>query len=803
MVEGSGQNWEEDLYLEGDPFHVSTTVLDVRIKDTRRDPISLETAASLELVQQKTQFVDKVFEEIAPSDVNQRIDQELISWVKRIVFYVTTINNESGFRPISNSELRILVWEMWYVDNLHGLSVHGQKERHDGTSYPRTHLFESLLNGLKFTGITDLAFLLALLHHDDLEDLSFHKPDPSRDLLTDSERYRSTILQEGDMTSNTFGQLNARLFDLVAGVTNLKKSGEKKPTEIKELETTKDLIGKMLQYEPLVIVIRACERLHNLETLEGMRKAGKMISANGKIAESLAHLAPIVLSMGFRDLYKRMVTVCFGDVNRGAIQDFESLQQERLNARIGDTSVYRERLDGCLEDLKADPKVLFLAYRPKPFAEPDYADRKEIFNPDYKPSEKVDALDPLFRVEILVSDDSDIDRVKAMAVARLSGGVNTMIQERRGIVYIYNIHLGGRIEFRVRGLQGLRRDQSGVLKPKSANYPRGSDEPKVEGRLPRHLSARFQRLQEQLTGDTTPEQVRMLIREELLQPVKVALTPGSERDGVPQEIELPADAVVLDFALHIHKQILEVCQGALCYDSPASGKARVLAPFDRVFSSGADAVDPMISVTKGKEPQVSPSWVTYTRNPYTITAITELLRRKTPEEKQLLGKDYCEEIRKLLGLSPGVLEHFLLDDSEKNLDPSAEPHRIKNFHQKVGCLAEDPLKMLADKLKVDQLDVGIDFSDEPEVLKCFLTRFGRSFINLSFPEGQIDYLQGPNVAKRTKLKVRLNAVPGVNVSTYDLLSLIYQISRVHPLRIEGVALSAFFSREFKATYMLP
>ena len=768
------ESWLAQRRIEGDVMR--PTESDLVFKDERYDE------AFTERLREPFALVDSVLKDIQtreedgqPLDVHGRVDAELAVSIKRVIYHIFRTNCELKGKDYTISQLRILIWEMWYVDHLHGVTDYGQKLRNDGSSYSRSHLFGALLNAVTLTGITDLAFLLAILHHDDFEDLKkVHPPrKPQKDKLMISEQYKEDLLDRKKMLK----PMHDRLFNLVEGVTNIKGKDVSKRDQ--EVLNTVDLIRKMLDYEPLVMVVRLCDRLHNLQTLKGMREVGKNESADLKVVESLARLAPTALILGMRELYKGMVEACFLDSNESAIRDFNIHRNakivERLFKRINPDDPEKDVGQDLMERLQVlvdDPHVLYLAYKPKSFFEPEYGDPSRIYDNTYSPSKGLDALDPLFRIEVLVDAEENLDAVRTKLLAALTPGSQTGALERRGVHHIHNPRLGRRIEARVRTVREARLAQRGIF---LMNSPTGTPKDpqyslEVKKTMPEDLHARIDRFLSMVKEDTPVSGVQELIREILLQPTQVALTPGEE------SVELPGGATVVDFALKVHREMLGRCLGAHKLLTPSSGSAISLEPFDMVFKPGE--MDPMLEIIKGPEGvnQVKPGWKTYSSLPSTQKSINHRLEQLPRLEQMQLGQEHLLEVSRLLDLPLQVVIELLW--------PKGGAHPSFSLQELVGSGSLNPLEELSKKVDAkDGINFEVDLPNASGDLLLFLARFGRPFINLLFLEGQKDYVLDGR--PRTKLYLCFERAVGDKVPLYDFLSLAYQIRQVYPIKVSS------------------
>ncbi len=764
--------WTEGFYREVDPF--KDLAPGYVLKDERYDRKHLEEqAAGL------FPFIDEVCGSIESEEGS--IDQDLRNWMRRFVLHVTQVNEESGNRPYSRAELRVLIVELWHVDHLHGTGEFGQTPRNDGTSYPRSHLFGSVLNAISLTGITDISLILALLHHDDYEDLSeLHgpktAPKPDRSKLLALHLYGAQILPSDlppDFTGTPeefLNNLQERVHGLVESVTNMKRMDMGKSDQ--DILNIRALYGKVKDLGPFVLLIRACERLHNLGTLEGMRKARKAKNAALKVKETNEILAPLVEILGFSHLYRELMQACFVDVDQNprVLERFQTFRDQHIERRCEESgAVFRARVQSTVDD----PRVSFVAFAPwNPF-ESEYLRPEHLTEPDFDPSAQIDPWDPLFTLEVLTREPQAVTSVRDGLLASLTQGHLLSVHPyKQDTLLLYNPELGGRVAIRVQSQRQLRLAQRGCLSPSVRNFKPlvaapSAYTPLVEDKLPPEVEDRLERFID-LTRDSPPEVVREVMKRVLLHRRMTVLTPRGDA------VDLPRGATALDLAGTLHPRILQGFQAVRMREG-YHGSPTVLGPGDVLREGSVCEVifdDGQLNVETG--------WMHCTAEPSTRHFIEHALKRYPVAVRKEKAGRHLDELATLLAYDSEEIRRLL-----KSLFPE-----VIDVDNLIARGAINPLEMLAEQVeRKDGINFEIDLPNQGGVMEALLRRYGRPFLNLSFLDAQKDFERDGQA--RTKLPLRFGFENGVNLPLYELLALAYQISKTHPIKMSSTRFSRF------------
>lgn len=422
--------------------------------------------------------VDKVLNSVFEKghDSKGRIDEKLRTSIKNIVLLIQRKNAQLGIEPYSKQEITILVGEMWHTDHLHGHRI-----RDDGTVYSREHLFGAVENAIVYQSITDLDILLALLRHDDYEDLEEHSPKHKQELLFYEEAYNLLLQELGEDLSelkSTFRLLRRKTHRRVEGVTKLTSS--KLPEVDFELKTKLDIRQWFVEVmtEVSVALIKLCDKLHNTKTLKG--KAGK----KPERADLTAYLAvkvyaAIADALRLSLMREALIEAAFAHKNPKALARFVEKREERLikhlpqrrGLNVKPTSA-QEAFEGSLlsEKLRSlgssneqrSYGISSIVFSPKSFglcAKPG----DDVKDTAYDPFNKdIDPMDSMFEVVVTTDTAGDIQRVVEKIIStfkrdRVTGQVDVELEEIPPVVHpnegslikIFDPVLGGRVWIRV------------------------------------------------------------------------------------------------------------------------------------------------------------------------------------------------------------------------------------------------------------------------------------------------------------------------------------------------------------------
>jgi hypothetical protein len=655
-------------------------------------------------------------------EASLEIDEDLKMRIKELVLLIQRRNLAAGLSPYTDAEVQMLVWELWYVDFLHNTDV--RKPRADGTSYSRSHLFGALRNAVTVLGITDLTFLLAVIHHDDYEDVKVlhgsKKSSRQRNFLSAYELYEGEIdyadLNVGNFSGDPREYIKARLMEQhnwVSSVSVLKdigdvgvlvgKDGVPPGKKLKEFYNFYLFLESIDKYGLMVALLKLSDRKHNSGTFKGLvDKSGDEVAkfkaeATAKVYGEVAEI------IGCEEMRAGIVGDCFKFLKKDLVEEFESFRDSVIKRHLKrpaskkgeplspdaslevafDESLLNEKLLSLLElDRFNDSIIDFLAVVPACVGSSKYFDGGRIGDDDYSPTSEIDRLDPMFEVVVLVKSLKNveenrgrIDQMQERLVRALSPGAVMPLRKVNGSMTIFIPELGGRVNLRVTDTQGDMFSQSGFVKSRKKSGRR-----KFSARLPRVRDAALQEVVANIRGlvgepgtdDYRPGEYESVYSESerlLKKPTIQVFT----KSGVA--IELPARATVWDFAAKIHKDLVGKMSGATIRKSVFDEHPKHVLP-TRELKDG-DVVEVLID----GPPLVS------AMHQYFITkrvnTTRRALRRALSEGKDASdifreGRVHLEELADLFGAedSEDVLRYLALHIGQASM------YRFRDFYER-------------------------------------------------------------------------------------------------------------------------
>ncbi|MFA4814490.1 MAG: TGS domain-containing protein [Candidatus Gracilibacteria bacterium] len=704
-------------------------------------------------------FVDEVFDSLRQSGVDTPgfIDEELRTWGKQMVLLIQRRHRQFHFSLYSHRDIRILVTEMFHVDLLHRL--HRNKPlRDDGTLYSREHLFKSTRNAIVYEGITDLYYLVALLHHDDGEDLSeIHgvgKINP--ELLLMAEHYELEP-EEADSI-----QVLRRGVEMI--VRTLTKDQIVHKSDLSTEEDNFRLLLERLEKEVLVVLARLADRLHNLMTLEG--KAKRKPERAREIALTSLKVHARLAGVFAEILHDAMVEACTAHLNPNLLERFTTQRAERIQERV-----LLPCFRGCLDDVlkiagEKELSLKFIGYRPKSLGAS--VDASRVHEPDYDPfavdaeDDGIDPWDPMFETLILIKDPRDTDAVinaVTSAFRRPSerGAVTIEVHQeasmdasqREGtLIRIFDHKLGGRCFVRVITEEAEAKRVRGVF----ANEEQGE-----KLCIPPHYRQAVQRILDQTHRDATG--IFELAGVEFLNAAIFVLTPWGER------VTLPAGALALDFPAAIHEDVLDGCTDIVVRKGLWARPVKA-SPFS-VLKNG-DVVE--VKTGGGASSIVDPSW-SVLGNSHTRGALREVVHRKGREFQGQSGAQYLARLERLFNF-----------DSKRLL---GETRRVPID---VGALYLDPLEKLAQRhpeFATSPIEISVEVLDQPDMLAKLSHEFGRHGLSIvgNWLRFGRAFQKGGTGPSFKRVRGHVQSLDLERVPPYDVLRCLLEIDATYPLRV--------------------
>lgn len=822
-------------------------------------------------------FLESIFEQIRANggDVEAfersgLIDADFKHKIKKLLLIIQKRNLISGARPYTNSEMDILIWELWYSDFLHSPAV--RKPRGDGSSYSRSHLFGALENAVTYLGITDLPFLIACLHHDDYEDLDLlhtrfkreeirdesgrvifgevvydEKGDPiveqdrKREFLTAYDFYKDDInlndINLGDFCGDPQKYVDARLIEIHNWVLSVSK--------LKDLEDLdeEDLPPKLIidaynlylffeaidKYGLMVALLKLSDRKHNTGTLDGLVNKSGEERTRFKVSVTAKVYGQVALKVaGCKDMYAGIIGDCFKFLKPNLVRDFELYRDDVMKDRFRDVSrssgavsktklsrempveflfqqsLLKTRLDTFFaEDQKGDCVIDFLAVVPAKVGDSRYFDGLRIDDDNYSIISNIDSMDPMFEVVVLVNSPDAIVSTQRSLVSALSPEEVANLHKNNDAMTVFVPELNGRIRFRVVDTKSDLASQSGVVGRREKGGSRNLADrlPKIE----RAVLSRVVGLVRKAVDDLGVSAYADVYQhaELLARPTVTVFTKNGD------EMSLPSDATVLDFAAAVHERVMEFMSGAVVRSDFGLRGRHVLPTYKlqdgdivEVLTDGLSVLDLMHQ---------------YFLSDFDITGrkqMRKIMKRQLSDTKEMVDAGYLHvlKLESIFGISgSGLLNclgkylgylhmyrtrdwHFArLDDNDDRGDVdifNAAQERIieveNEICMQIAELEVNALEVLSEIIEVgDGIDVIVQMPDVEGTEMKFHAEFGTSMVNFDrYKENEYFYEDDLKVCK---LHIRMRLPGGEKPSVYELLKWIVEVSQRPEYRIQVVS----------------
>ncbi len=741
-------------------------------------------------------YVDELLDSIQAKGLDAKgfIDEDLRTACKQTILLIQRRHDQFQTPPYSREEIRILVSEMQYVDYLH--RVHRKTQRDDGTLYSREHLFKAVRNAIVSQGITDLVYLVAVLHHDDGEDLDFNEEteagtgevrkriQPNHLLGESSFRTELEALLGPTFVGHFIQVFREKVLHIDRGLT--KEKNKRKSSEANEADNFRTLL-EYTDRDVLVVLARLVDRLHNLRTLEGKAKRKPETARETAMTSATVH-ARFPKTFQMDRLYDEIVEACFEHVNPELVRDIKLRQLRRIDKRLNGESPLGLRLFSIVDAAQREELgIKFIGIRPRSFG--SLVNPEEIRNPAYDPFSEMDDWDPLFEVLVHVDDPKNIKRL-IQEIASIfredmeigAGQIDVMqtpstTRPQKGTcISIYDPHLGGQVFIRINDERSEALSLRGVFEAPKQEPVRGLL-PLPEYRLPSHHGAAVRRVLHRTGPGTDVTDIFNLAQKELLHPTVMVRTPDLD------QLHLPSGSLVVDFAAVIHENVLATFSGATVRSesplAPPKKGVQALTPLEE-----GDIVD----IHNDGHSLLDLKWG-YLGNSHTRAAMREILRKDGPEVSRERGKAFLVELGTLLGLEdPSTLASRLVAMQKPSVSPAEAPGREDWYLRKVGFLREDPFEALAQNTTFAQapLAVCVEAPDVPDILSKLSHEFGRAGISivgdgLIFGERYQKVEGGPVL---TTVRIHIQSPNLKQVTAHDILLCLLHLNETYPTRIE-------------------
>src|SRR5919109_469672 len=444
-----------------------------------------------------------------------------------------------------------------------------------------------------------------------LADLQLDRATIAAGLLHDVPEDTAVSLQEIEAA---FGREIARLVD---GVTKLSQISLES-LEVQQAENLRKMFLAMAE-DIRVVLIKLCDRLHNVRTLDGKPPADRKRIAR----ETLEIYAPLAHRLGIWELKWRRGDGAFYHLEPDQYQELKRLLADTREAREGYiaeaiTTLERElRAAGLKAEVSGRPKHIY-----------------SIYNKMLRTGRSFDQLYDLLAIRVLVATVQDC--YAALGVVhtlwkQVPGQFDDYISTPKGNMY-QSLHTavigpGGRfLEVQIRTDAMHRVAEHGIAA--HWRYKEGGQaDPAFEAKLAwlRQLMAWQQELS---TAQEFVESVKM----DVFQDQVFVFTPKGEVK------DLPAGSTPLDFAYRIHTDV-----GHRCIGARVNGK---LVPLDYELKNG-DMVE-ILTSKSSRGP--SRDWLNLVKTAHAREKIRQWFKQQQRAQNIARGKELLDKELRRLGL---------------------------------------------------------------------------------------------------------------------------------------------------------
>ena len=456
------------------------------------------------------------------------------------------------------------------------------------------------------------------------------------DTLEDSTLFTADFIQE---------KFGADVLHLVEGVTKLKfkPHGEisDRQRAVAETNRTAETLRKMLlamAKDFRVMVIKLCDRLHNMQTLESLPPHKQTRIAT----ETIDVYAPLAARLGIWQIKWQLEDLAFKVLHPQEFHRVSELVAKSRKQREQELQEAILTLKGMFE--QRGLKVIEIRGRPKHLY--------SIFNKMVKQGVKFEEIYDLLALRIIVETVADCYLTL--------GIVHGAFVHMPALFYDYigrpkpngyqSIHTkvvgptGQTLEVQIRTLQMHQIAEHGV----AAHWTY------KEGKMAMDETSRLSTLRQQLfdwsNDSRTSSDFLRSVSTDLFSEQVFVFTPKGD------VLDLPKDSTPVDFAFRVHTRL-----GMTLIGSRVNG---TMVPLNTKLQNG-DVVE---LVTRSNA-QPSLDWLEFVKSQHTRSKLRSHFRKNTKTEDAQRGKELLDKELKALGLDP---RHFLGDDRLDKLGESME-----------------------------------------------------------------------------------------------------------------------------------
>ncbi len=438
---------------------------------------------------------------------------------------------------------------------------------------------------------------------------------------------------------------------LVEGVTKLKKI----PIFNKEQQQAENVRKIMLAMaeDIRVIIIKLCDRLHNMQTLE-FRPADKQRST---AAETMHIYVPLANRLGIRAVKDELEDLAFRYLDPFAHSEIEQIMQMKCAEREQFIHSIQEHIAEHLKEQRFE-------------REPEISGRVKsnysIYKKMYMQHKEFDQIYDKYAVRVIVSNVAECYVVLGLVhdmyrplpnrfkdyistpKANMYQSLHTTVLGREGIPFEVQIRTWDMHATAEYGIAAHWKYKEGV---------KGTD------KMDKRLAWVRQVLENQQTSDDVEEIVR-IIKNDLAPEDIFVMTPKGDT------ISLPVNATVIDFAYRIHTQIGHKTMGA-----KVDGK---IVPLDYELQTGQ-----ICEIMTSKDPEKGPNraWLDIAKTNDAKAKMRSWFKKERREENIVTGRATVEKElkRSRIRIPEEELESFLADDLKRH-----NCNTLEDFYASIG-----------------------------------------------------------------------------------------------------------------------
>lgn len=443
------------------------------------------------------------------------------------------------------------------------------------------------------------------------------------------------VVEDTDATlDDVKKRFGADVASLVDGVTKL----EKIPAFSHEQQQAENVMKILLamSQDIRVMIIKLCDRLHNMRTLQyrPMHKQRKTA------LETMNIYAPIAHRLGILSVQEELEDLAFYYLDSFAYREIETLLEIKKDER-----------NAIIEDIK---KRIEMRFKTEDFVTPPQIDGRVksiygIYKKLYLGEKSIEEIYDKYAVRIIVTTVSECYSVLCMIhdmfrpiPSRLKDYIS--VPKTNGYQSLHTSVIGKEgipFEVQIRTWEMHANAEYGVAAHwKYKEGIQGND--KMEQRL-----AWVRQVIETQQASDDPEELVSTFKNDIAPEDIVVLTPKGD------SVSLPVGSTVIDFAYHIHTKIGHRTVGA-----KVGGK---LVPLDYKLSTGE-----IVEILTSKDPDKGPNrnWLDIVKTNEARTKIRTWFKRERRDENIAAGRAAFEREckRQHIELSPQNMQELLSDE---------------------------------------------------------------------------------------------------------------------------------------------